>query len=62
MLFVDEKLCPQDHACPCVKVCPVNAIEQEGYSLPIIKKEVCVFCQKCFLFCPKGAIRKEVSC
>jgi len=53
---VIEKRCPQNHRCPAIKVCPVNAIEQQGNSAPTIKKDLCIDCGKCIRFCPMGAL------
>lgn len=57
MIKVDEKICPQDHKCPAIRVCPVNAITQEGFGLPQVNNDICVECQKCIKFCPLGAIK-----
>ncbi|PKM90907.1 MAG: 4Fe-4S ferredoxin [Firmicutes bacterium HGW-Firmicutes-12] len=56
-LTVNESRCPQNHRCPAVKVCPVNAIKQEGYALPTIDQEACIKCEKCIKFCPMKAIQ-----
>ena len=50
--------CPQNHHCPAIQVCPVNAIIQGGVSAPRIDDEKCINCGKCTLFCPSGAIKK----
>lgn len=60
MLTVNKTLCPQNHACPSVKVCPVGAITQNGFDLPQIDNSKCIMCKKCINFCPKKAI-KEVA-
>lgn len=57
MLTIDKNLCPQNHACPSVRVCPVGAISQTGYELPVIDQDKCIMCQKCVSFCPKKAIK-----
>jgi Fe-S-cluster-containing hydrogenase component 2 len=56
---VEERLCPQNHPCPSVRVCPVGAIKQTGFSAPAIDKDKCIKCKKCVLFCPMGAIQEE---
>jgi len=56
MLTVNSRKCPQNHTCPSVKVCPVGAISQEGYGLPVIDNEKCIKCMKCTKFCPMKAI------
>lgn len=53
---VDKNRCPQNHKCPAISVCPVNAISQEGYGLPIVDQEKCIECMKCVRFCPMRAI------
>ena len=58
MITIDKNKCPQNHRCPSIKVCPVGAISQNGYELPIINQELCVECGKCINFCPKRAIQK----
>lgn len=32
-LTVDALLCPQNHRCPLIPICPAGAISQEGNSL-----------------------------
>lgn len=51
--------CPQNHLCPSVKVCPVNALKQEGYNAPTVIEDKCIKCGKCVNFCPMGAIQFE---
>lgn len=31
--------CPQNHHCPAIKVCPVGALSQNGFSAPIIDEK-----------------------
>ena len=35
-LTVDNLRCPQNHRCPLLTVCPVGAITQSGFGLPVI--------------------------
>ena len=58
MIIVDKNLCPQNHKCPAIQVCPVNAISQIGFELPVVDNQVCIECQKCIKFCPMGAIKQ----
>lgn len=51
---VDSRRCPQNHRCPAIRVCPVDAITQEGNGLPQISDK-CISCGKCVSFCPMGA-------
>lgn len=48
--------CPQDHACPCVRVCRAGAIKQNGYMAPEIDMDICTKCGLCTRMCPMGAI------
>ena len=56
-LYVDKYICPQNHRCPSINVCPVGAITQKGIELPVIDNEKCIKCKKCILYCPLGAIK-----
>lgn len=58
-LSVSLKRCPQNHRCPVVKVCPVDAISQTGYAAPEIDMNKCVKCGKCIRYCPTRAISFE---
>jgi len=49
--------CPQNHPCPAVRVCPVKAISQKGFGLPVVDAEKCIDCNKCVRFCPMGALQ-----
>lgn len=44
--------CPQDHVCPLVRICPVGAISQQGFSAPEIDPEKCIACGRCVISCP----------
>ncbi len=59
MITIDKNRCPQNHRCPSIKVCPVGAISQEGFGLPVVNQEICVECGKCIKFCPMRAIQKS---
>lgn len=59
MIIVDKDLCPQNHKCPAIEVCPENAISQTGFKLPVIDQSKCIVCGKCIKFCPKGAIQNQ---
>jgi len=58
-ITVDKNLCPQNHSCPSIRVCPVGAIIQTGFSAPVIDQEKCIKCKKCVMFCPMGAIQAK---
>ncbi len=56
-LKVYEARCPQNHKCPSVVVCPVDALIQNGNSAPIVDEEKCIKCGKCVKSCPMGALQ-----
>lgn len=58
-LIVKQNKCPQNHPCPSVKVCPVGALSQSGFSAPTVDMNKCIRCGKCVNFCPKKALVLE---
>lgn len=58
-LHVAVKRCPQNHPCPSVKVCPVDALSQQGFKSPVVDDEKCIRCGKCADFCPMKALVME---
>lgn len=54
---VNILLCPQNHSCPAVQVCPVGALAQTAFSAPRVDKSKCIDCIKCVHFCPMGALK-----
>lgn len=56
-MTVVKSRCPQNHRCPAIRVCPVDAITQKGYDAPKIDQEKCIKCGKCVKFCPMGALK-----
>lgn len=56
MLEVLKKRCPQNHVCPAVRVCPVDALKQDGFAAPTVDKDTCIMCGRCVKFCPMNAI------
>ena len=46
-LVIDPLLCPQNHRCPMIPICPAGAISQKGNALPEIDPEKCIECGKC---------------
>lgn len=56
MLTLIKDNCPQNHACPAVKVCPVGALTQNGFDAPTIDHEKCIKCGRCSNLCPKKAL------
>lgn len=60
-MTVNKNLCPQNHRCPLISGCPVGAISQEGFSLPVIDAEKCIECGWCAEHCGMGAIDYETG-
>ncbi len=56
---VSNARCPQNHKCPAINACPVDAIIQDGYGLPQVNEDKCIMCKKCISFCPMGAIQEK---
>ncbi len=57
IITVSQQRCPQNHPCPSVRVCPVGALKQKGFSAPEVDEEKCIKCGKCVNYCPMGAIQ-----
>ncbi len=55
-LRVNLARCPQSHACPSVRVCPVGALKQKGFHAPYVDEAKCIKCGKCVKFCPMHAL------
>ena len=58
MIIVESKRCPQNHRCPAMRICPVDAIVQDGNAAPTIDNEKCISCGKCMRVCPYGAFQE----
>lgn len=58
-ISVNKSRCPQNHKCPAIKVCPVDAIIQDGFDLPTINLDKCINCGRCIGFCPMKAIESK---
>jgi ferredoxin len=59
-ITVNGAKCPQDHRCPAIKVCPVDAISQEGHGLPKVDQDACIDCMACADYCPMGAFEQAL--
>lgn len=55
-ISVIKDRCPQNHACPSVRVCPVGALSQKGFQAPIVNSGICIKCSKCVHFCAQNAL------
>ena len=51
MIVIRKELCPQNHPCPTLSVCPVDAIYQQGFDAPTVDDEKCICCCKCVKSC-----------
>lgn len=58
-LKVIKERCPQNHSCPSVRICPTNALKQNGNSAPTVDYDLCIECGKCVKFCPMKALILE---
>lgn len=56
---VNPLKCPQDHVCPLIRICPVGAISQDGFSEPKIDHEKCITCGRCVAMCPYQTLSFE---
>jgi len=56
IIRINKHRCPQNHPCPSVRVCPVQALSQVGYGAPVADMDKCIKCGKCVRYCPMGAI------
>jgi ferredoxin len=55
-IIVIKNRCPQNHPCPSINVCPVDALLQNGFDAPTVDESKCIDCGKCERSCPKGAL------
>ena len=55
-LEVIKDRCPQNHKCPAVMVCPVEALSQETIEAPTVDQDLCIECGRCVEFCPQRAL------
>lgn len=59
MIVIRPELCPQNHPCPTISICPTGAISQKGFAAPTIDNEKCICCCKCARAC---AVFAPVGC
>ncbi|MEG0499895.1 MAG: 4Fe-4S binding protein [Rikenellaceae bacterium] len=56
-LKFDETICPQNHVCPLIDICPAGAIYQkDAHSLPSYDPKKCITCELCVASCKLGAV------
>lgn len=55
MIQIDKTVCPHDHVCPLIVMCPVGAISQDAEGYVTIDNTLCIECGKCVRKCPKKA-------
>ncbi len=55
MIQIDKAVCPHDHVCPLIPMCPVGAISQDAEGYVKIDHTLCIECGKCVRKCPKKA-------
>jgi ferredoxin len=59
MPVVVKERCPQNHPCPCISLCPVDALSQNGFEAPTIDKDSCIECGACVNSCPYQALTDD---
>ena len=59
MIIIRPELCPQNHPCPTISICPTGAISQKAFAAPTIDNEKCICCCKCARAC---AVFAPVGC
>lgn len=58
MIKLDRNICPHDHLCPLIKICPVGAISQDADGYPVIDHDLCIECGKCVRTCPLKTMKQ----
>jgi len=54
MITTNPSACPQNHACPAARYCPMGAIVQDDiYSAPRIDQALCTECGACSHICSR---------
>lgn len=56
---VNKDLCPHNHVCPLIKICPVEAITQNSEGYPVVDPSLCIECGLCIDHCPMKAMHFE---
>jgi ferredoxin len=58
-LTIDPEICPANHRCPLINICPMDAISQINNGLPIINEDTCAGCMDCIGYCPLDAVQQN---
>ena len=59
-VIVIPDLCPANHPCPVINICPKDAIKQaDWYSEPTIDQDNCTNCGLCTRYCGYGAFSMQ---
>ena len=61
MIVLNKNLCPHDHVCPLIKLCPVGAIAQGRDGYPVVDNDQCIECGKCVRSCPKKVMTNQAT-
>ena len=60
LVVINESKCDKSPFCPVVRICPFDAVTQEGgffsKGFPKIDEDKCTSCEKCVAYCPMGAV------
>ena len=51
MIEIQAAACPQNHPCPVIKLCPTEALKQEGFSAPTVDEDARSCCCACTQAC-----------
>ncbi|MHB0937309.1 MAG: ATP-binding protein [Armatimonadota bacterium] len=56
-ITVFKEHCPQNHQCPAVRACPMEALTQKAGAAPEVDPEKCTDCGLCTKYCLTGALQ-----
>lgn len=51
MIVVNQDLCPKNHRCPTLRLCPAGAISQQAGQAPVVDQSKCTGCNQCVQSC-----------
>lgn len=61
MISVNPDLCPKNHRCPTIRVCPAGAISQQPGQAPVVDQAKCTGCGRCAMSCRVFRLADEMS-